>query len=183
MGTEQDQGQNQGLPVDFDVLLEGTQNCDEMLDRLRKQIAELKSRGVERIGFVTGLVADLPKDLDEEARRQLIRENSRRLNQHTVDLRAQEPDAFVFSSIDMFHNDRWKIMRDHNANCSPEDATRRTQEFFDRVLGSGVTDLYLTPGWDRSAGSRREHEFAVGNGIRIHEVKPPVGKIGGDAAN
>lgn len=44
-------------------------------------------------------------------------------------------------------------------------------QYWRDILGSRyVTDVYMTPGWDKSEGAVNEHNFAKENNLRVHYI-------------
>jgi len=118
------------------------------LVRLRETVRE-KS---DRIGFVCGvLTSDGPEFLDA---------NLARHRNYTSSLR----EAFlfpVFSATDVFDDKLLERLKDE-----PESSWRR---MWRGVLSTQmVTDLFFTPGWERSIGAKDEHDTAKNLGLKIH---------------
>lgn len=47
----------------------------------------------------------------------------------------------------------------------------KMQAFWDELILSGVVDgMYFVPGWERSAGARKERETATGAGVPVYDL-------------
>jgi hypothetical protein len=109
---------------------------------------------INKIGFVSGsITSDGPEH---------IQKNIEKLKNHTENLRGQFsfpiiccPDIFI-DEMNMFHEKNNTPYNDFVI-------------FWRNVLSSGyITDLFMTPGWEKSTGARDEHETAKKNNIIIH---------------
>ncbi|OGH10799.1 MAG: hypothetical protein A3B38_03805 [Candidatus Levybacteria bacterium RIFCSPLOWO2_01_FULL_36_13] len=121
-----------------------------------------KETGDSRIGYVAGIIGS-----DGENR---VDENRKILDRHTQRIRT-EYDFPIFSATDIFENpDLWYRLEEIRLE-RPE---RRMAflHFWREVLELGkVTDIFMTPRWEKSEGASDEHETAKRLGIKIHYVK------------
>lgn len=111
------------------------------------------------VGYVAGSVtSDGPEYVDQ---------NVQRLAQYAKRLR-KRVSPYVFSTQEIFD----KTHQDE-INDKGEEAQVELRRFWRDIQDSGyITDLFMTPGWERSAGARDEHEAALQNPkIKIHYLK------------
>lgn len=96
--------------------------------------------------YVSGIISS-----DGPAR---IAENIQKLQIATEEIRCQL-DIPVFCAPEIFSNE---VFEQINASALTEDDW---YDFWDRILSqSGVTRVYMTKGWQRSNGARREYQMA-----------------------
>lgn len=129
----------------FDEVLETT------LKILEKTIQENPSVA---IGYVAGKVT-----ADGQAN---ILKNLKRLHKYTRKV-TKFHGQFAFSAADIFNNDvYWKL------NIATPLHKEDFYKFWRAVVSKGVTDIYMTPKWEKSLGAKDEHSIAKELGIRIH---------------
>lgn len=145
-------------------------NASCLEDMARSLVAHLAEMRAEhpQMGFVSGVISS--------AGEHLIVQNIARLARFADHLSVELGmpvfcAAFVFTSQHFERLPQLKLPR--------EEREPQLVEFWRIVLRSGyVTDLFMTPGWEASAGAVDEHVVAqeVG-GIKIHylkfELSPP----------
>jgi hypothetical protein len=120
----------------------------------------------KRIGYVAGIVtSDGPENIDK---------NVKNLTKFTNKIR--ERNSFpIFSSTDVFS--KKCIAKLDEMNLPPEKIEVEFWKFWRKLLRSGyITDIFMTPGWDRSLGAQDEHKTAKKAGLKIHYLL----KDGGD---
>lgn len=130
-------------------------SLDEVQDLLVKLFSGLKEGGaVQRVGIVIGiLVADGPD---------YVEQNLRRMDTFTSYIRERHTFP-VFSLTDIFSGD----LRDLLIANQVQDEQIVT--FWEQVLASGfVTDLFLTPHWDRSFIAQETLEQAEKLKVKVH---------------
>lgn len=166
--VEEQNANRLGTQIDFRTILAGAKTYGDIQEAIRQAVVETKEKGVEKVGFVSGSVANIPKNIMGEARRELIGKNMERLRTHTANLR--EKHMFpIFSSADIF-DAAWKELIE--TNLTPEVRASKMRELFRGILRNGITDIFMTPGWDRSAGAVDEFKTATEIDITIHHVEP-----------
>ncbi|MBU1085799.1 MAG: DUF4406 domain-containing protein [Candidatus Beckwithbacteria bacterium] len=90
-------------------------------------------------------------------------ENRARLVRFASHLNQQNPDSFFFSSADIFTNEVRERIN------STEISHPQWMEYWETILKANlITDLFLTPGWERSTGTKDEHRTAEEMGLAIH---------------
>lgn len=109
-----------------------------------------------KIGYVAGKVTadgvnNIPKNL-------------KRLHKFTNKLTKIHGD-YIFSAADVFNDEvYWKI------NIAKPVHEEDFYKFWREIIESGITDIYMTPEWERSDGARDEHKRARELGITVHYV-------------
>ncbi len=133
------------------------ENFEEVLLLTIKVISEIKKQKQDaRIGYVSGKVT-----ADGAAH---ITENLARLHRFTKQLE-QIHGEHIFSAADVFSEEvYWKI------NLPRPIHEKDFYEFWRKIVSSGVTDIYMTPEWEKSTGARDEHEIATTLKLKIHYV-------------
>jgi len=141
--------------------VETGETLEEIKNNLLKVLREQRESGVDRIGYVAGIVtSEGPQKIDE---------NVRTLNKHISEIGACSGFP-VFSPADIFS---WELVERLGITKMPltkiEEATAK---FWEDILGSGyITDIFMTPRWEQSIGARGEHEVAKKKGLTIHYIK------------
>lgn len=141
--------------------LKNARNLVQVREEMIKLFLAAKQQaGVERIGYVAGII--------NSGGPEYIRVNRTRLVEYTKKLRKIHKFP-LFSAIDVFppkiYNslEEWKL--------SFEQREEKARIFWASMLKSGhITDIFMTPLWDRSKGALDEHETAKKMGIKIHYV-------------
>lgn len=141
----------------FNQTLKDCSSLDEILVKVKTIIKNYKICHLNKpIVYVAGRVT-------ADGNRKIL-SNLRKLNVYTK--RLKDEYGFVFSSADIFDQETyWKL---NLANPIHEDDFYR---FWREVISSGVTDLYMTPGWDSSTGASDEFDTAKRLGLKIHYFK------------
>ena len=146
-----------------------------MKESLRKAIRDVSS--IEDVLRVTVLVITGIKNNNPEAKigyvagkvtadgLENIEKNLKRLHKFT-DIIAKEFEGQIFSAADVFNDEvYWRI------NLAKPIHEKDFYSFWRQVVGSGVTDIFMTPEWEKSTGASDEHTTAKQLGIRIHYIK------------
>jgi hypothetical protein len=134
---------------------------DDVESTLLKLLAEHKQLpNSNRIGFVSGsLFSDGPK---------FVERNMRRLEEYTNQLRAAHQFP-IFSAIEVFYSGLSNQLEEYKG--SMEARRPRLITFWKNVLSFGhITDIFMTPGWERSEGAQDEHLNAQKSGVTIHYI-------------
>lgn len=128
--------------------VKNSNTLEEVRDKLFEVFRKMRELGHQRIGYVAGAItAD---------GRENIPRNIEILAGHTKKLRYKH-DIPIFSATDVFDDalfDRLDKAGFVNADW---------EVFWREVLGTEekfVTDMFMTPGWERSSGATDEHEVA-----------------------
>lgn len=130
----------------------------QVRDSLLGVFREYRLAGHNRIGYVSGAItAD---------GRENIPKNIARLERFTEQIRTQR-EFPVFSATDVFDDELFKRL----------DALGFKNEnwitFWQEVLGSEekfVTDMFMTPRWQKSRGATDEHDVATRVGMTIYYI-------------
>lgn len=116
--------------------------------------------GFAKIGYVAGCVSS-----DGEER---IDHNLQKLSQYTRQL--EEEHGFpMFCVADIFTPELYEQLEEMSWSAEIREEHMRT--CFCNVLESGhITDIFMTPGWKGSTGSKMEHSTAEINELDIHYI-------------
>lgn len=118
----------------------------------------------KRIGIVSGIVSS---DGDEN-----IEKNVRRLDKFTVAVR-KKIGIPTFSTADVFGKEMYNKIEEFR--IEKELREQRFRRFWEIVLQSGhITDIFMTPGWERSTGATEEHKIAKKLGIKVHYINKSI---------
>lgn len=141
--------------IDFKLLELEYSNLNDILKIVQDKIQEIKSKyKTEKICYVAGKVTADGVDG--------ILKNLDRLKAYTEQLDSTN-NIFVFSAADIFNTEvYWKL------NLPYPDHEYEFYEFWGEILKSGVTDIYMTPKWEDSAGATDEYNRAVKLELTIH---------------
>lgn len=151
-----------GTKIDFPTVLNGVNSYDEIQNALTSLMKEMKTTGIQRIGFVSGAVATSPE---------VVESNLKLLLNRTEELHKQHQFP-IFSSADIFFDGFWDKLPE--SNLSKDERSPKLQALFRGILEGGVTDIFMMPKWEFSGGARDEHETAQKLGITIHYLEPNV---------
>ncbi len=126
---------------------------------------EIKTAGEhDRIGYVSGAITS---DGDDK-----MDCNIAILEKYTRALQKKEGTPMFFS-FDVFGNGVYNKLEE--VQFERELREEHFRNFWKMILSSGhITDMYMTPGWERSIGARDEHKTATKHKIRIHNVDESI---------
>jgi len=131
-------------------------SIDEVKVGVFAVLDQLRTEGNERIGYVAGIItSDGPENIDR---------NVKRLIRFTEDVRGRNTFP-VFSSTDVIGDALFKRLG--AALFKQTD----WEKFWRDILGADekfVTDMFMTPGWEKSRGATDEHNTAKKVGMQIH---------------
>lgn len=128
---------------------------DQKLSAITKLLSSvLKLDPTLRIRYLAGRVTSDGPDF--------ISQNLTKLNTYTDELE-KKYGQYVFSAEDVFADEKYWMK-----NITSKDLKHIYVEFWQKLLKGGVTDMYMSPGWETSNGATFEHEFAQKNCIKIH---------------
>lgn len=118
---------------------------------------QVKDENDPRMGYVSGIItSDGPEHQDR---------NIRILAEYTDRIRGLHPFP-IFSATDVFNDEVFDRI---NATSLP---VQSWFDFWRDVLNSGyVTDIFMTPRWEKSSGARDELETAEKLGLKVHYVE------------
>lgn len=131
------------------------------LVKLFKATKKQAGGGIIRIGYIAGIInSDGPKYF-EINRKKLVNHAERLRKLHNFPM---------FTAVDVFppeiysNLEEWKL--------SFEEREEKVRNFWREILKSGhVTDIFMTPRWDKSKGATDEHKTARKIGLRIHYIE------------
>lgn len=117
--------------------------------------------GIIRIGYVAGIInSDGPKYFEI---------NRNKLAAHTEKLRRIHRFP-IFSAVDVFSDNICAQLEE--MELSFEKREEKVRKFWCKILKSGhVTDIFMTPRWEKSKGASDEHKTAKQIGLRIHYLE------------
>lgn len=148
--------------INFRSSLSTAENYEFIQNSVISKLGNLKENGVVRIGFVSGPINNTPD-------RRLAKQNLTNLNEITINLREQN-EFPIFSSIDMFPDGLWNKLPE--TKLPKEERSLLLRNLFRSILSSGITDIYMAPGWKESGGARDEYETAIKLNLNIHDLDP-----------
>ncbi len=136
------------------------------LHHVKKELVKLleitkNKNGDIQIGYVAGILnSDGPAHIEK---------NRRKLATYTEKLR-QIHEFPIFSNVDIFSNEVYNRLEEWRLSLEEREAKARL--FWREILESGhITDIFMTPRWDKSKGATDEHETAKKIGLKIHYVQ------------
>jgi hypothetical protein len=148
------------MQVNFEKALMSCTSPGDTLPVLAKLFRELTRQKLVVV-YVAGAVSADGEDK--------IAENIKTLQSYcdTLNKELEAASGYAFTSSDILTP---KVYRELGLATMPVmDREIAIQDLFDKVLELGVvTDMYLTPGWERSKGAQREYETATRLQIPIH---------------
>lgn len=132
------------------------------LNHVREELIKLfKSSKNEKIGYVAGVIySEGPKFAES---------NWKRLISHAERLRKIHKFP-LFSATDVFPPEIYSNLEEWE--LSFEERETKVRDFWREILKTGhVTDVFMTPRWEKSKGATDEHKTAKQIGLRIHYVE------------
>ena len=130
----------------------------EVLKITLETVAEIKRHDShKRIGYVAGKVTADGKEN--------IKRNLDRLHKFTEEI-SKDFGENIFSPADVFNEKVYWVI-----NIPKPVHEQDFYVFWQKVLGSGITDIFMTPEWERSTGASNEHKTAKKLGLTIHYIK------------
>lgn len=120
-----------------------------------------KKNNIEKIGYVAGIITS--------DGREYFAANRKRLADYVKKLR--EIHKFpMFSAVDVFSSEVYERLGEWKLPFREREIKARY--FWRKILKSGhITDIFMTPRWEKSKGASNEHETAKKIGLRIHYLK------------
>lgn len=117
-----------------------------------------KKNGFTRIGYVAGVISSEGPKYFEMNRKRLV-SYARKL---------REIHEFpIFSAVDVFSDNIYAQLEEMALPFDEKEVKIRS--FWRKILKSGcVTDIFMTPRWERSKGASDEHRTAKQIGLKIH---------------
>ena len=141
--------------------LKNTKTLIHVRDELIKLFKTTKKKnGISKIGYVAGIItSDGPKHFEI---------NRKRLADYARALRKIHKFP-VFSSVDVFSKEVYTRLAEMVFSFEKREVKFRL--FWREILKSGhVTDIFMTPRWDKSKGATDEHKTAKKIGLTIHYI-------------
>lgn len=139
---------------------------------VKKELVKLfettkKKKDICKIGYVAGIISsDGPKYFEI---------NRKRLANYVKKLRRIHKFP-MFSAVDVFSDNIYAQLEEMALSFAEREEKMRS--FWGKILRSGhVTDIFMTPRWDKSKGATDEHRIAKRIGIAIHYIEDKVEKL------
>lgn len=157
-------GQIQEIQINFPTILDGAKNYGDIQTAIGKAVNEKKQKGIDRVGFVSGRLY-----------RESMRKDMDLMRKRTEELR-EEHRIPIFASTDIFFDTLWESLEE--TQLTQEERRPLMLKLFREILKSGVTDIYMMPGWSKlnegedTNGAIDEFFTAKEIGIRIHDLDP-----------
>lgn len=144
----------------FDNALTNVKNVEDVRVAVLSLLKSSRESS-DKLGFVSGII--FSDGLEFKAR------NLRRLSAYTDKLCLQN-DFPIFSGIDIFYSGLYEKLPE---GTLPYDERRVIFfKFWKDIVSSGyITDIFMTPRWKVSEGSRDEHTNAQKLGLNIHYIE------------
>lgn len=136
-------------------------HVEKELVKLFKTTKTHAGGGITRIGYVAGIItSDGPGYFEA---------NRKRLADYVRKLRKIHKFP-MFSAVDVFSSEVYERLEEWKLPFSEREVKARY--FWRKILKSGhVTDVFMTPRWEKSKGATDEHETARKIGLRTHYIK------------
>ena len=132
------------------------------LIHVREELIRLfKEARTTKIGYVAGVIySEGPEFADN---------NLKKLSFYAEQLRALH-DFPMFTAVDVFPHEVYNNLEEWK--LSFEEREVKVRQFWREILKSGhVTDIFMTPRWEKSKGALDEHKTARQLGLEIHYVE------------
>ena len=150
-------GKEVPIPLDFCERFANVRNFQELSSATVEWMQEKKKGGVERIGFVSGMVASQGP--------QNVKDNMQRLLDEST-LLTKELNFPVFSSTEIFTSGVWERLPE--TQLPKAERSPHMHQLFRDILAGGVTDIFMMPDWQQSGGATDENNAAKELGLKIH---------------
>jgi hypothetical protein len=136
-------------------------NLNQIVEAFNKLCRDLR-KDHEQIGYVAGMVfSEGPEN---------VKKNIDLLEKYTIGLRKKN-DFPIFSSVDLFYGNEFYNQIEDTRLPYKE---RRVAfiAFYRKILqNTFLTDIFMTPRWQKSEGATDEHETAKKQKLTIHYVE------------
>ncbi len=142
-------------------VLKNTKNLVHVREELFKLFKATKNGKIIKIGYVAGI-------MNSDGPNFFVR-NSKLLVNHAAKLRKMHKFP-MFTAVDVFPEEIYKNLEEWRLSFEKREA--KVRNFWRTILKSGyVTDVFMTPRWDKSKGATDEHKTAKKVGITIHYME------------
>lgn len=141
--------------------LKNTKNLVQVREELFKLFKATKNGKILQIGYVAGIInSDGPKHFEI---------NRKKLANHARKLRRIH-NFPMFTAVDVFPAEIYKNLEEWKLSFEKREA--KVRNFWREILKSGhVTDIFMTPRFEKSKGATNEHKIAKEIGLTIHYLK------------
>ena len=145
------------IRASFRNLLINLTSLEQIHEEVIKFFADIRKKH-RKIGYVAGIItSDGPGKIEL---------NRKRLIEYTDRLEGLY-DYPLFSAVDIFSDEIYDRIEEKKLDADTRE--RKFAKFWGGVIRSGhLTDIFMTPGWQRSKGATIEHNTAKEIGLKIH---------------
>ena len=141
-------------------LLKSAKNLVHVREELIK-LFKVTKNGNAKIGYVAGVMYSEGPEF--------AKTNLDRLISHAEKLRKLHGFP-MFTAVDVFPHEVYNNLEEWK--LSFEEREEKVRQFWREILKSGhVTDIFMTPRWEKSKGALDEHKTARQLGLKIHYVE------------
>lgn len=165
--TEKEMPQTPSAQIDYETVLKDVHNLEDIGFVVCDVISKLRESGVTEVGFVSGPVNN-SKDPDKKVRYEVMKENMQYMREVASNLRAERGTPIV-ASTDIF-DVAWRDLEEVQPDFPEGKRSERMKDLFDKILASGVTNVFMIRGWRNSEGALHEKKTAENLGIQIHDL-------------
>jgi len=131
------------------------------LIKLFKSTKNQTGRGIIRIGYVAGILTSDGLKYFERNRKIIAKYTDQLRKVHKFPM---------FSTVDVFSDEVYSRLEEYKLSFEEREAKLRN--FWREIFKSGyVTDIFMTPRWNKSKGATDEHKTAKESGLRIHYIE------------
>jgi hypothetical protein len=141
--------------------LKTSRNLSHVKKELIKLFKATRNGNGIKIGYVAGIINSDGPEYFEINREKLVNHAAKLRKLHNFPM---------FTAVDVFPQEIYKNLEEWTLSFEKREA--KVRNFWRKILKSGyVTDIFMTPRWDKSKGATEEHETAKEIGLRIHYIE------------
>ena len=143
--------------------LKSAKTLNHVREELIKLFKVTKNGKTTKVGYVAGVMYSEGLEFAQT--------NLKKLSSHAEKLR-KTLDFPMFTAVDVFPPEVYKNLEEWELPFDRREA--KVRDFWRQILKSGhITDIFMTPRWDKSKGATDEHKTAKEIGLRIHYIEAP----------
>ncbi len=116
----------------------------------------------ERIGYVAGIIFSEGPEY--------VQQNIKTLQNYSDNIR-KTSNFPIFSSVDMFYTNEFYNQIEETKLPYKQRREAFFQFYRDILTNTFITDIFMTPRWEKSQGATDEHETAKKQHLSIHYVE------------
>ena len=141
--------------------LKSAKNLIHVREELVKLFKTTKNGKAAKIGYVAGIITSDGPEYFETNRKRLVDYVKKLGKIHSFPM---------FSAVDVFSSEVYERLEEWKLPFGEREV--KVRFFWREILKSGcVTDIFMTPRWDKSKGAINEHKTAKEIGLKIHYVE------------